>query len=149
MSWATFSVLTNPLRATLLRRSPASSTAALQHPVKQTSTREPKRCPPLYGSEGYEVHPLLYQPGSGNGVTPTHESYSAAAESISDEGGSLRDDDGYETEFNEGGTAGSEPSEDFDEYGLGPLVEGSSIGEEIHPLEWGAPDAHNEHGPVR
>ena len=102
--------------------------------------------PPLGHSEGYEAHPLLYQPGSGNGVTPTLESY-AAAEPISDEGGNLRDD-GYETEFNEGGTAGDEPDEDFDEYGLGPLVEGSSLEEEINPLEWGAPDGHNEHGSV-
>ena len=100
---------------------------------------------PLDSSEGYEAHPLLYQPGSGNGVTPTLGSYSTAAASISDEGGNRRDDDGYETELNEGGTAGGEPDEDF-KHGLGPPVEGSSTGEEIRPLEWGAPDAHNEHG---
>lgn len=102
---------------------------------------------PLDHSGGYEAQPLLYQPGSGNGVTPTLESY-AAAEPISDEGGNLRDDDGYETEFDEGGTAGDEPDDDFDEYGLGPLVEGSSLEEEINPLEWGTPDGHNEHGSV-
>ena len=103
--------------------------------------------PLLDGSEGYEAQPLLYQPEAGNGVTPTHGSYDAVVAEVGAEGGNRRDD-GYETELTEDGTGGSGPDEDFDEIGLGPLVEGSSTGEEIDPLEWEAPDGHNEHGSV-
>lgn len=78
--------------------------------------------PPLDDAESYEARPLLYQPGSGKGVSPTLGSYSAAAESISDEGGSLRGDDGYETEFDDGGTAGSEPDEDVEDEELAELA---------------------------
>ncbi|WP_460764023.1 hypothetical protein [Nocardiopsis oceani] len=102
---------------------------------------------PLADSEDYETQVLLYQPESGNGATPTHESFNAAAESINVDAEDLRDEE-YETELNEDGTAGGEPDEDFDENGLGPLVEGSSTEEEIEPLEWNAPDEHNEHGSV-
>jgi Flp pilus assembly pilin Flp len=100
----------------------------------------------LDGTEGFEAHPLLYQPESGNGATPTHDSFTTTMELVRDDSGN-RGDDGYETELTEDGTAGSDPKDDdFDFLGLGEPVEGSSLEEEIHPPEWTAPEAHNEHG---
>ncbi|GAA1081138.1 hypothetical protein [Nocardiopsis metallicus] len=100
----------------------------------------------LGGTEGFEAHPLLYQPESGNGATPTHDSFTATMERVRDDSGSRGDDDGYETEFSDDGTAGSDPNEGFDELGLGSPVEGDSLDEDVHPPEWTGPKPHNEYG---